>query len=123
MVFSYVAQGAENFHLNAKLDYTSDSQDGPLITGDHMEDGVVAGKPNYVIIYGEGCFNSKHQARRTVELYQKYRGARELRGHRSGPAPIFLAAVSGEEILQRLHPPRGGSGCCRHCALQSVGGK
>jgi len=25
-----------------------------------------------VIIYGEGCFNSKRQARRTVELYTKY---------------------------------------------------
>jgi hypothetical protein len=33
----------------------------------------VPGKPNYVIIYGEGCFNSKRQARRTVELYNKYR--------------------------------------------------
>jgi hypothetical protein len=32
----------------------------------------VPGKPNYVIIYGEGCFNSKRQARRTVELYNKY---------------------------------------------------
>src|SRR5271154_3562260 len=29
--------------------------------------------PNYVIMYGEGCFNSKRQARRTVELYNKYR--------------------------------------------------
>jgi hypothetical protein len=26
-----------------------------------------------VIMYGEGCFNSKRQARRTVELYNKYR--------------------------------------------------
>ena len=33
----------------------------------------MAGKTNYVIIYGEGCFNSKRQARRTVELYNKYR--------------------------------------------------
>jgi hypothetical protein len=33
----------------------------------------VPGKPNYVIIYGEGCFNSKRQAQRTVELYNKYR--------------------------------------------------
>jgi hypothetical protein len=25
-------------------------------------------------MYGEACFNSKRQARRTVELYEKYRG-------------------------------------------------
>jgi hypothetical protein len=45
---------AENLKLNSHLDYSSDSQDGPLITGDHMEDGIVAGRPNYIIIYGEG---------------------------------------------------------------------
>jgi hypothetical protein len=65
---------AENLKLNPKLDYTSDSQDGPLITGDEMDTGAVAGKPAYVIMYGEGCFNSKRQARRTVGLYQMYRG-------------------------------------------------
>ena len=46
--------GAENLKLNSHLDYSSDSQDGPLITGDHMEDGAAAGKPNYIIFYGEG---------------------------------------------------------------------
>jgi hypothetical protein len=69
-----VIYAADNLHLNPKLDYSSDSNDGPLITGDHLQDGVVAGRPNYIIIYGEGCFNSKRQARRTVELYGKYRG-------------------------------------------------
>lgn len=68
------ALGAENLKLNLHLDYMSDSQDGPLITADHMGDGPVAGKPTYVIIYHEGCFNSKRQAQRTVELYGKYRG-------------------------------------------------
>src|SRR5580700_8838465 len=63
----------DNLKLNSKLDYTSDSLDGPLITGDDAQSGFVPGKPNYVIIYGEGCFNSKRQARRTVELYNKYR--------------------------------------------------
>ncbi|MGB9205994.1 MAG: hypothetical protein WCB94_18705 [Terriglobales bacterium] len=65
---------AENLKLNQHLDYTSDSLDGPLITGDHLEDGAVPGKPAYAIIYGEGCFNSKRQARRTVDLYEKYKG-------------------------------------------------
>ncbi len=68
------AHAAENLKLNQHLDYTSDSQDGPLITGDHLEDGAISGKPAYAIFYGEGCFNSKRQARRTVDLYEKYKG-------------------------------------------------
>src|SRR5437016_3988120 len=68
------AFAGDNLHLNSRLDYGSDSQDGPLITGDHMEEGFAAGKPAYVILYGEGCYNSKRQARRTVSLYEKYKG-------------------------------------------------
>src|SRR6266851_5941832 len=68
------ARAAENLKLNQQLDYTSDSQDGPLITGDRLEEAAVPGKPAYAIFYGEGCFNSKRQARRTVELYEKYKG-------------------------------------------------
>ena len=50
-----LARGGENLVLNPKLDYSSDSQDGPLITGDDMQNGeLVAGQPTYVIIYGEG---------------------------------------------------------------------
>jgi hypothetical protein len=45
---------AENLRLNSRLDYSSDSQDGPLITGNHIEDGAVRGKPNYVFMFGEG---------------------------------------------------------------------
>jgi len=63
---------ADNLRLNPKLDYTNDSQNGPLISGDNMQDGIAAGKPNYVIIYAEGCYNSKRQARRTVSLWEKY---------------------------------------------------
>ena len=48
------SDAAENLRINPKLDYSSDSQDGPLITGDQMEDGPVAGVPNYILIYGEG---------------------------------------------------------------------
>ena len=68
------AFAGENLRLNAKLHYDSDGLDGPLITGDNMEAGVTAGKPAYVIMYGEGCYNSKRQARRTVDLYEKYKG-------------------------------------------------
>ena len=67
------ARAAENLKLNSHLDYSSDSQDGPLITGDHLDEGTVAGKPAYIIIYGEGCYNSKRQAQRTVSLYEKYK--------------------------------------------------
>jgi len=73
LTLSPVMFAIDNLKLNSRLDYTSDSLDGPLITGDDMQSGFVAGKPNYVIIYGEGCFNSKRQARRTVDLYNKYR--------------------------------------------------
>ncbi len=66
-----LAQG-QQLKLNPHLDYNSDSVDGPLITGNDTQTGVVAGKPNYVMIYGEGCFNSKRQARRTVALSQRY---------------------------------------------------
>jgi hypothetical protein len=45
---------ADNLKLNPHLDYSSDSQDGALITGEHMQEGAAAGRPNYVIIYGEG---------------------------------------------------------------------
>ena len=54
MLMAVPLWGAENLKLNSHLDYSSDSQDGPLITGDHMEDGATAGKPNYIIMYGEG---------------------------------------------------------------------
>ncbi len=47
-------QAAENLRLNPSLDYSSDSRDGPLITGDRMEDGAAKGRPNYIIFYGEG---------------------------------------------------------------------
>jgi len=63
----------DNLKLNSNLNYGSNSLDGALITGSDAQSGFVVGKPNYVIIYGEGCFNSKRQARRTVELYNKYR--------------------------------------------------
>ena len=48
------AVAADNLRLNSRLDYSSDSQDGPLITGDHMDEGAVRGKPNYVFMFGEG---------------------------------------------------------------------
>jgi len=73
LILATFAFAGENLKLNSKLDYTSDSQDGPLITGDSMDAGFVPGKPAYVILYGEGCFNSKRQAQRTVELYNKFR--------------------------------------------------
>ena len=74
LALSALCFAGENLKLNPKLDYTSDSQDGPLITGDSMDAGFIAGKPAYILMYGEGCFNSKRQARRSVSLYEKYKG-------------------------------------------------
>lgn len=70
---SALAFAGDHLKLNPKLDYTTDSHDGPLITGEHLDAGPVAGKPTYVLMYGEACYNSKHQARRTVELYGQYK--------------------------------------------------
>src|SRR6516165_6177909 len=47
-------RSAENLRLNPKLNYSSDSQDGPLIAGDRLEEGAVLGMPNYVLMFGEG---------------------------------------------------------------------
>jgi hypothetical protein len=75
IALSALAFAGDHLKLNSKLDYTSDSHDGPLITGEHMDSGFVAGKPAYVIVYGEACYNSKRQARQTVDLYNKYKDA------------------------------------------------
>jgi hypothetical protein len=72
LVFGAALVAEGQLKLNPHLDYSSDSVDGPLITGNDAQTGVVAGKPNYVMIYGEGCFNSKRQARRTVALSARY---------------------------------------------------
>ena len=66
---------ATNLKLNPKLDYTSDSNDGPLITGEDFSNGILRnGTPAYIIFYQRECYNSKRQAGRTVELYEKYKG-------------------------------------------------
>jgi hypothetical protein len=69
------AHSATDLKLNQYLDYTSDSEDGPLITGNNTTDGTIhPGKPAYVIFTIHQCYNSKHQAKRTVDLYDKYAG-------------------------------------------------
>lgn len=47
-------QAADKLKLNPHLDYSSDSRDGPLITGSHMDEGLASARPNYVIFFGEG---------------------------------------------------------------------
>lgn len=48
-------QAGENLLLNPKLDYNSDSEDGPLITGDDLGNAEFsASRPTYLFIYGEG---------------------------------------------------------------------
>jgi hypothetical protein len=74
LALAHLGFAGEKLKLNPNLDFNSDSQDGPLITGDKMDAGPVTGKLAYVIMYGEACYNSKRQARRTVDLYAKYKG-------------------------------------------------
>lgn len=54
LLLASAAFAGDNLKLNPKLDYDSDSQDGPLITGERLSEGLAAGKPNYVLIVGEG---------------------------------------------------------------------
>ena len=54
MLSSPLLFAIDNLKLNSKLDYTSDSLDGPLITGDDAQSGFVPGKPNYVMQYYKG---------------------------------------------------------------------
>lgn len=78
LAFSFVQTSvntATNLKLNPNLDYSTDSNDGSLITGDNITDGIIhQGKPAYIIFYHHECYNSKRQAKRTVELYEKYEG-------------------------------------------------
>ena len=60
--------------INPKLRYSSDSNDGPLITGKDLSNAKLSPeKPSHVIFYHRECYNSKRQAKRTVELYDKYK--------------------------------------------------
>ena len=60
--------------LNPKLRYGSDSNDGPLITGKDLDYAKLSTqKPSHVIFYHRECYNSKRQAKRTVELYDKFK--------------------------------------------------
>ncbi len=66
--------GAENLQVNPKLDYSRDSDNGPLLSGQRLADGPKRGAPNYILIASRTCYNSKRQARRTAGLYLQYRG-------------------------------------------------
>jgi hypothetical protein len=67
-------RGAENLVITPNLDYSDhNKKQGPLITGDHMDDGVVEGMPNYIFFYMEKCYNAKRQALITVHMYEKYK--------------------------------------------------
>ena len=45
LVVAANAFAADNLRLNQGLDYSSDSMDGPLITGDHFDAGAQAAGP------------------------------------------------------------------------------
>jgi hypothetical protein len=48
------AFAGDKLKVNPRLNYDSDSLDGPLVTGERLAEGLVAGKPNYILIVGEG---------------------------------------------------------------------
>ncbi len=60
--------------INRKLRYGSDSNDGPLITGKDLDYAKLSTqKPSHIIFHHRECYNSKRQAKRTVELYDKFK--------------------------------------------------
>lgn len=67
-----IVPAAEHLKLKTGLDYMKNAWQGPLIDGDNLWDGIVKGKPNYIFMYGEFCYDAKRQALRTVELYRDY---------------------------------------------------
>ena len=74
LFFPNYLYSAENLKLNKNLNYNSDSNDGPLISADNLSSGkITSGKPAHIIFYHRECYNSKRQAKRTVELYAKYK--------------------------------------------------
>ena len=64
--------GADNLKLAPGLDFMKNAYQGPAITGEKMWDGIEKGKPNYIFMYGEFCYDAKRQAQRTVEMYRDY---------------------------------------------------
>ncbi|MBV9670073.1 MAG: hypothetical protein JOZ43_03875 [Acidobacteriales bacterium] len=54
LALSLSSFAGDNLKINPHLDYSSDSIDGPLITGDHMDEGFKQGRPAYLFMYGEG---------------------------------------------------------------------
>lgn len=74
LIFASGTTAATNLKLNPELDYNSDSNEGPLITGENMNDARInRARPYYIIFYDRECYNSKRQAKRTVELYEKFK--------------------------------------------------
>lgn len=54
LLLPILGYAGENLRINPRLNYSSDSQDGALISGTDMDKGAEAGKPNYIIMFGEG---------------------------------------------------------------------
>jgi hypothetical protein len=108
----------DNLKLNSKLDYTSDSLDGRLITGDDAESGFVPGKPNYVIIYGEGCFNSKRQVW-DANLYTSSQDAinRDFRGQLREEFNILTFVQDKLLTGASMEKPFGSAGFSINCPI------
>ncbi|MCI0351098.1 MAG: hypothetical protein L0Z53_16860 [Acidobacteriales bacterium] len=54
LLVSLASFAADDLKLNPHLDYDSDSQDGPLITGANPQAGAVKGRVNYIIMFEPG---------------------------------------------------------------------
>src|SRR5260370_34465152 len=83
------AHAAENLKLNQHLDYTSDSQDGPLITGDRLEEAAVPGKPAYAIFLWRRLFQFQAAGAAHGRTLRKVQGQSAVRRGRSRSSAFF----------------------------------
>lgn len=73
-VFPLPINAAEQLRLRDGVSFTQDLDNGFPIEADNLDDySVVAGKPTLIFFGASGDLNTNRQAKRFVDLYNKYR--------------------------------------------------
>ncbi len=67
------AESAEQLHLREGVSFTQDLDSGFPIEADNLEDyALITGKPTMIFFGAAGDLNTNRQAKRFVDLYNKY---------------------------------------------------
>ena len=109
---------AENLRLNPRLDYASDSHDGPLITGDHLEDGAVARQAELCVHVWGRLIQFQAAGSPLRKPIRQIQRSSQLRDHRPGSEAFARPAAVGGKILQWLHTARCHLGFIRKGSLR-----